>query len=408
MGTFGLGGLHRKSTWLYPVATAGALPPTAVDGSVAVTLDTNDLYEYDASLPGWIPVTSGGGGGTTNVFHWTAGMAWSTVYSALVANGTYGIVMVDPDVGPRVITPVGGGAETNLSHVLFIGDTVDSAAVSVDLAEGVRLTSGVLRSRDIAWRSLATATPIVSAATANLNFQFNGGGFTAYSGVGGISPINLTGGFNRIILENEAVFDGSGFSTPGTTLVTMTAGTTLDAVVLTGSTLGGFSFSSGGAATVNADQDAESDIITGAAQALVTLNVNLLDEAALVYYDDSLTTPALGVDTVQEAIDALKFPRLREVLLTINAVVLVGTALNIQTGAGGGPATVTGDATTELPTTGAAFAAAGVVVVLRNGQSLSRGTGLGVEEAQWLSTTQLAFDRVLRPGDVIRVISPLP
>ncbi len=45
MGTFGLGGLHRKSTWLYPVPTAAFLPPTAIDGAVAVALDTNVGYQ---------------------------------------------------------------------------------------------------------------------------------------------------------------------------------------------------------------------------------------------------------------------------------------------------------------------------------------------------------------------------
>jgi len=104
----------------------------------------------------------------------------------------------------------------------------------------------------------------------------------------------------------------------------------------------------------------------------------------------------------------LDIASLREVILTVNALVLAGTVVNIQTGAGGGPATVAGDATIELPVTGALFAAAGIVVVYRNGQSLTRGTGVGVNEAQWVSSTQLAFDRNLRPGDQIRVVSPLP
>ena len=69
MGTFGLGGLHRKSTWLYPVDSVIDLPPTAVDGSVAVALDTNVVYQYDASLPGWIPLTAGGGGSGTRTFN---------------------------------------------------------------------------------------------------------------------------------------------------------------------------------------------------------------------------------------------------------------------------------------------------------------------------------------------------
>ena len=69
MGTFGLGGLHRKSTWLYPVASSASLPPAAVDGSVAVALDTNVGYQYDAALPGWIPFSGGGGGTGTRVFN---------------------------------------------------------------------------------------------------------------------------------------------------------------------------------------------------------------------------------------------------------------------------------------------------------------------------------------------------
>lgn len=55
MGTIGLGGLHRKSTWLYPVATVALLPPTAMDGSVAVALDSNIGYQFDSALPGWLP-----------------------------------------------------------------------------------------------------------------------------------------------------------------------------------------------------------------------------------------------------------------------------------------------------------------------------------------------------------------
>jgi hypothetical protein len=99
---------------------------------------------------------------------------------------------------------------------------------------------------------------------------------------------------------------------------------------------------------------------------------------------------------------------LREVILTITASIPALTVINIQTGAGGGPATVAGDATIELPSTGAEFAAAGIVVVMQNGQSLIRGAGLGMGEAQWISSTQIAFSRKLTAGQDIRVISPLP
>jgi hypothetical protein len=63
MGTFGLGGLHRQSTWLCPYPTLADLPPAARDGSVAIVLDTNTPYQYDTTL-GWIPLIVGGGAGS--------------------------------------------------------------------------------------------------------------------------------------------------------------------------------------------------------------------------------------------------------------------------------------------------------------------------------------------------------
>ena len=63
MGTFGLGGLNRKSTWLNPVATFGALPPSAINGSVAIALDSGTAYRFDDGLNTWLPLSGGGGGG---------------------------------------------------------------------------------------------------------------------------------------------------------------------------------------------------------------------------------------------------------------------------------------------------------------------------------------------------------
>ena len=45
---------------IYP--NVGSLPATSIDGSCAITLDTHDLYIYNAGVPGW--VSSGGPGGT--------------------------------------------------------------------------------------------------------------------------------------------------------------------------------------------------------------------------------------------------------------------------------------------------------------------------------------------------------
>lgn len=111
---------------------------------------------------------------------------------------------------------------------------------------------------------------------------------------------------------------------------------------------------------------------------------------------------------LQQASTVVGTDALREVVLTINASIPANTVINIQTGAGGGPATVAGDSTILLPSTGAEFAAAGIIVVMQNGQSLIRGPGLGFGEAQWISSTQVAIARKLKAGEDIRVISPLP
>lgn len=414
MGTFGLGGLHRKSTWLYPVATYSALPPTAVDGSVAVLLDTNVPYEYDAALPGWIPLSGGGGGGTSNIFHWPVGMSWATVYADILANGGYGIVAVDADIIPRLMTAAPLAAETDLTHIVFVGHAIDSANVAIDFQDGFKLKDGVLRSQNILWRSLATATPIVAGGVGNLNFLFDGGGFTAWTDPSAVYPIIMTPGFNRIVLENEATFDGSGFTTPGTTLVRMASSAVADLIVLTGSVVGGYAFSESSGGTVNADLDAESRITTGAAQPFVTLNINLLDRASLVFYDDTLVAPLLGAGNVQDAIDALKSAvatELREVVLSFSALVTPGTAINIQTGVyvgAGSPATVDYDTNVTLPASGAAFRDDGKIEILLNGQGLTKGDGSGNGEAEWVSSTQIKLNIKIKNFGQVTVRAPYP
>ncbi len=56
------GGGGGAATWLAPVATFAALPvpPAPGDGSVAVVLDVNVLYQWDASTAAWIPITAFG------------------------------------------------------------------------------------------------------------------------------------------------------------------------------------------------------------------------------------------------------------------------------------------------------------------------------------------------------------
>lgn len=95
-----------------------------------------------------------------------------------------------------------------------------------------------------------------------------------------------------------------------------------------------------------------------------------------------------------------------EVVLSFPDTVPADTAINIQTGVygGGGPATVFGDAIT-LPATGAAFKGSGNIQVYLNGQNLFKGDSIGDESANWVSSTQIALDVVIRKFSIIKVVS---
>lgn len=69
MGTFGLGGLHRKSTWLYPLDTVTSLPSAAVDGSAVIIQDTNLGFQFDAVADAWIPFPVAGAGSGARTFN---------------------------------------------------------------------------------------------------------------------------------------------------------------------------------------------------------------------------------------------------------------------------------------------------------------------------------------------------
>lgn len=128
MGTFGLGGLHRKSTWLYPIETVAALPPDAVDGSVVVIRDTNLVFQYDAALPGWIPLASGGGAGTRTYNEVLTGTVNSinTVFTTAVdftpgSQAVYfnGVRQV-PGVGNDYTISESGGIGTGYDTITFM------------------------------------------------------------------------------------------------------------------------------------------------------------------------------------------------------------------------------------------------------------------------------------------------
>ena len=129
MGTFGLGGLHRKSTWLYPIETVAALPPSAVDGAVVIIRDTNLAFQYDALLPGWVPfpISGGGGSGTRTFNEALAGIingtntAFTTAVD-FVANSEavfFNGVRQHPGVGNDYTISESGGVGTGFDTVIF-------------------------------------------------------------------------------------------------------------------------------------------------------------------------------------------------------------------------------------------------------------------------------------------------
>jgi len=100
------------------------------------------------------------------------------------------------------------------------------------------------------------------------------------------------------------------------------------------------------------------------------------------------------------------FTTVSEVILSFPDTVPAGTAINIQTGVygGGGPATVFGDLIT-LPAVGATFKTDGRVQVHLNGQNLFKGDSIGDETANWVSSTQLAFDVKVKKFSIVKVVT---
>jgi hypothetical protein len=97
-----------------------------------------------------------------------------------------------------------------------------------------------------------------------------------------------------------------------------------------------------------------------------------------------------------------------EVTLTFPTLLAAGVAVDIQTGAyPGGPAVVDGDVVT-LPASGALFTNNGAIEVILNGQELTKGPGVGTQEAHWVSATQLRFTLPVFPTNQVVVRAPRP
>lgn len=153
----------------------------------------------------WIYFGAGGGaGGLSNVFLWDASTTWDVVYAAIVAAGGFGIVLVKAD-GPKEMTPLPGGGDTDLSNLLFIGLlpkggkpphlNVDSLGVGgFSLGGNHNITS-----KDIDW-----ITYYRIGGGSQALWQFDGGGMTSATANDAYnSP------FFNLVLKNRALVDGS-------------------------------------------------------------------------------------------------------------------------------------------------------------------------------------------------------
>jgi len=256
-----------------------------------------------ASEDGGMYVTLvGGPAPDARVFRWDTATSWSTIYAAILAHGGTGIVMVEPDVVPRVMT---AGA-TNLDNVTFIGEPISpDTSVAVDMDDGVTLgPGGGLRSKDILWRSLSTGTRIIGSGPP-CSFEFDGGGMIGWTDPGAFNPIRLDPGGNKIRLTNSAVLSGAGMP-PGNPLIVVSGGGSLDITALAGSSIGDHTLGGGLFASATVASDASVVISPTFFAGFIGVTTSLLDAASRVTYDDSLAPPPLGVFDVQAAIDALK------------------------------------------------------------------------------------------------------
>ena len=302
-------------SFLYKPGTGGTIAGTAVDplspGGVLID-PTFELTQPGGPYPPDYVITTNGfgawvigpspGAANSRVFRWDIATPWSSIYSQILARGGTGIVMVEPDILPRVITT----GTANLDNVVFIGEPISpDASVVVDLNEGVVLgPGGGLRSKNIFWRPLSTGTKLIGTGQA-CSFDFDGGGMIGWADPSSLNPIRLDLLGNKIRLINGAML--SGFGTPvGEPLIIVSAGGSLDIQSLARSSLDEKTVSGGALAAVSLSFDASSTFDPAWFSGLIVTTLVPLDSAARVTYDDTLVPPLLAADDVQEAIDALK------------------------------------------------------------------------------------------------------
>lgn len=344
------------------IILADEVPP----GYVLTTLPNGDVD--------WLP--TGAAAGTVSVFVFRPGGTtsgnvyadWSDLYADLSVVEGLRLVRIDTSLAAATI-PSG---TYDLEDVTLVGDPDDQRTL-VSVADGVTLTN-FPRLQDIHFRYLGTSDPLYTVSGSK-TLQFINSCLEA-SGTEPIIDQTGAGAVLEVLMQ-----DRSEYLTGSTTVHSM--GTTQSATYL-----------------LDEQSGPRANTIDGGVGS--SLEFCVRDASATYGYQTSPTYD--GTFTVTRKGKSANLETL-EVVLEFPDSVAPGTAIDIQAGTyiGGGPATVVGD-TITLPRTGAEFAADGAIQVLLNGQNLERGASIGSEEAQWVSTTQLAFSMRIKKGSSIKVV----
>jgi len=309
-------------------------PKLSAAGTGTIYFDeSSEVFKVSENGSVYVNLLGGGITPDARVFRWDVATAWVVIYAEILAHGGTGIVMVEPDGAPRIVT---AGA-ANLDNVVFIGEPVSpDTSVAIDMNDGVVLgPGGGLRSKDILWRSLCVATRIIASGPP-CSFVFDGGGMIGWTDPSATNPIRLDPGGCKIRLTNSATLSGAGMPA-GNPLVVVSGGGSLDITALAGSSIGDHTLGGGLFASALVTSDASVTLNPTLYAGFIGVTFAKLDAADRVTYDDSLVTPpTLGSDNVQGALDALKSLIIaplsvvtkssNDTLLVTDAIVLVNTS----------------------------------------------------------------------------------
>ena len=299
---------RNPTTNLTVAGAASSSQPPSVDYesfyAICIRRGAILYFRNGGFLDSAVPRSIFGAGGSTNFVTWPVGTAWADVYTAIQALTVPVVVLVEYDVGgDRVMTHTGVPVELwNVRFDALVPSGVDIQAprtVNISVADefllGVDPDSGfaVLLSRNINWSFDTSTDPIAQAVPVFVSLD---GGRLEHNA----AYCFITDSFYAEI-RNSARLIGTG----GTALVQMTD--SLGAVLArTGARLGNTAFDGDGPQTLDVTLDSSVEVDEGTFNN-VTVSYTRQDRAAGMSYEDADNVSLGAAETVQAAIDYLKF-----------------------------------------------------------------------------------------------------